>query len=153
MLGESTVQPDVERAAQMAPGERFGGADVEYHGATGLIREHLIQRQAGQLFVCEQPVRMPVEPGHMGRVAGPGRLPFGDRPDDLINCSKPQRVIGPTLLAGYICLASSSETEPAMITSSPGRQLTGVETLCRAVSCSESMTRSTLSKLRPVVIG
>ncbi len=40
-----------------------------------------------------------------------------------------------------------------MITSSPWRQFTGVETLCLAVSCSESMTRSTSSKLRPVVIG
>ena len=49
--------------------------------------------------------------------------------------------------------ASSFDTEPAMITSSPGFQLTGVETLCFAVSCSESITRSTSSKLRPVVIG
>ena len=66
MLGESTVQPDVERAAQMAPGECFGRADVEYHGATGLIRERLIQRQPVQLFVWQQPVRIPVEPGHTG---------------------------------------------------------------------------------------
>ena len=49
--------------------------------------------------------------------------------------------------------ASSSETEPAMITSSPCCQFTGVATLCLAVSCSESITRSTSSKLRPVVIG
>ena len=40
-----------------------------------------------------------------------------------------------------------------MITSSPGCQFTGVATLCLAVSCSESITRSTSSKLRPVVIG
>src|SRR5262249_40150159 len=51
------------------------------------------------------------------------------------------------------CLASSLETEPAMITSSPGCQFTGVETLWPAVSWSESSTRSTSSKLRPVVIG
>ena len=44
-------------------------------------------------------------------------------------------------------------TEPAMMTSSPCFQFTGVATLCLAVSCSESMTRSTSSKLRPVVIG
>ena len=50
-------------------------------------------------------------------------------------------------------LAASSETEPAMITSSPCFQLTGVATLCLAVSSSESTTRSTSSKLRPVVIG
>src|SRR5439155_5333697 len=36
-----------------------------------------------------------------------------------------------------------------MITSSPCCQLTAVETLCFAVSCSESITRSTSSKLRP----
>jgi len=40
-----------------------------------------------------------------------------------------------------------------MITSSPFFQLTGVATLCVAVNCSESITRSTSSKLRPVVIG
>ena len=45
------------------------------------------------------------------------------------------------------------ETEPAMITFSPSFQLTGVATLYLAVSCSESITRSTSSKLRPVVIG
>ena len=52
-----------------------------------------------------------------------------------------------------VSLASSLETEPAMITSSPCFQFTGVATLCLAVSCSESITRSTSSKLRPVVIG
>src|SRR5580658_750534 len=50
-------------------------------------------------------------------------------------------------------LAWSLETEPAMTTSSPGFQLTGVATLYLAVSCSESMTLSTSSKFRPVVIG
>jgi hypothetical protein len=40
-----------------------------------------------------------------------------------------------------------------MITSSPLCQLAGVATLCFAVSWSESITRSTSSKLRPVVIG
>ena len=40
-----------------------------------------------------------------------------------------------------------------MTTSSPCCQFTGVATLCLAVSCSESITRSTSSKLRPVVIG
>jgi len=55
--------------------------------------------------------------------------------------------------SGYVSFASSSETEPAMITSSPCCQFTGVETLCFAVSCNESITRRTSSKLRPVVIG
>jgi PAP2 superfamily protein len=50
-------------------------------------------------------------------------------------------------------LASSLVTEPAMMTSSPCCQLTGVETLCLAVSWRESMTRRTSSKLRPVVMG
>ena len=40
-----------------------------------------------------------------------------------------------------------------MMTSSPCFQLAGVATRCFAVSCIESMTRSTSSKLRPVVIG
>jgi hypothetical protein len=50
---------------------------------------------------------------------------------------------------GYVFLASSSDTEPTMMTSSPGFQFTGVATLCLAVSCSESTTRSTSSKFRP----
>ena len=50
-------------------------------------------------------------------------------------------------------LASSSETEPAMITSSPCLQFTGVATRCLAVSCIESITRRISSKFRPVVIG
>src|SRR5688500_4415167 len=40
-----------------------------------------------------------------------------------------------------------------MITSWPSFQFTGVATLCFAVSCIESITRSTSSKLRPVLIG
>src|SRR5690348_7700823 len=55
--------------------------------------------------------------------------------------------------AGNCFLASSSDTEPEITTSSPCFQFTGVATLCLAVSCSESITRSTSSKLRPVVIG
>src|SRR6516225_8462984 len=55
--------------------------------------------------------------------------------------------------SGYFCLASSSETEPAMITSSPCCQFTGVATLCFAVSWRESMTRNTSSKFLPVALG
>ena len=40
-----------------------------------------------------------------------------------------------------------------MMTSWPGFQLAGVATLCFAVSWIESSTRSTSSKLRPVVMG
>jgi hypothetical protein len=40
-----------------------------------------------------------------------------------------------------------------MITSSPGCHWAGVETLWFAVSWSESITRNTSSKFRPVVIG
>src|SRR2546428_14046718 len=54
---------------------------------------------------------------------------------------------------GYVFFASSSDTEPAMITSSPCFQLTGVATLCFAVSCKESITRSTSSKLYPMTTG
>ena len=54
---------------------------------------------------------------------------------------------------GYCFCASSLETLPLMITSSPGFQFTGVETLYLAVSCMESRTRSISSKLRPVLMG
>ncbi len=40
-----------------------------------------------------------------------------------------------------------------MTTSSPSFQLPGVATLWWSVSCSESITRSTSSKLRPVDAG
>ena len=49
--------------------------------------------------------------------------------------------------------ASSSDTAGTMMTFSPGFQFTGVATSCFAVSCMESSTRSTSSKLRPVLIG
>ena len=55
--------------------------------------------------------------------------------------------------SGNFFFASSFETEPLMMTSSPGFQLAGVETWCLAVSCSESKARSISSKLRPVLIG
>src|SRR6516162_3964111 len=55
--------------------------------------------------------------------------------------------------AGYFLSASSLETEPPIMTSSPGFQLAGVETWCLAVSWSESSTRRISSKLRPVLIG
>src|SRR4051794_34720258 len=55
--------------------------------------------------------------------------------------------------SGYCSFACSSLTEPAMITSSPGCHWAGVATAWLAVSCSESITRRTSSKLRPVVIG
>src|SRR5450755_1283252 len=55
--------------------------------------------------------------------------------------------------SGYFALACSSLTEPAMITLSPCFHWAGVATWWLAVSWSESITRSTSSKLRPVVIG
>src|SRR3954465_10805196 len=55
--------------------------------------------------------------------------------------------------SGEGVFASASETEPAMMPSSPFFQFTGVATLCLAVSCIESRTRRISSKLRPVVIG
>src|SRR3954469_25055105 len=54
---------------------------------------------------------------------------------------------------GNCFFASSSLTEPEMMTSPPCFQLAGVATLCFAVSWIESMTRRTSSKFRPVVIG
>jgi hypothetical protein len=54
---------------------------------------------------------------------------------------------------GNFCLASSSETAGTMITSSPCFQFTGVATLCRAVNCTESSSRRTSSKFRPVLMG
>src|SRR5205823_3888401 len=65
-------------------------------------------------------------------------------------CSRVFPGSGTTRMYGFgasqspkISRASSSETEPAMITSSPCFQFTGVETRCFAVSWSESITRST----------
>ena len=55
--------------------------------------------------------------------------------------------------SGKRSLASSSETDGTMITSSPHFQFTGVATLCFAVSWHESSSRSTSSKLRPELIG
>jgi hypothetical protein len=54
---------------------------------------------------------------------------------------------------GSFFFASSSDTAGGMITSWPGFQLTGVATVCLAVSWQESSSRSTSSKFRPVLIG
>ena len=54
---------------------------------------------------------------------------------------------------GYFFFASSLDTVPLMMTSSPGFQFAGVDTWCLAVSCKESRIRTTSSKLRPVLMG
>src|SRR5262249_4201047 len=55
--------------------------------------------------------------------------------------------------SGNFFFASSSETDGTMITSSPRFQLAGVATANLLVSCNESITRRSSSKLRPVVMG
>src|SRR5580700_10475354 len=92
-----------------------------------------------------------------------GNLPpagFEDRDDHRTACASRQvalqlrrQGLGDFHPPGYFCCASSFETEGRMITSSPCFQFTGVATLCLAVSCMESRTRKTSSKLRPVLIG
>src|SRR5581483_490203 len=52
-----------------------------------------------------------------------------------------------------ISFACSSDTEPEMMTLSPGFHCAGVDTCLVAVNCSESITRRTSSKLRPVDMG
>src|SRR5712671_4983209 len=86
-----------------------------------------------------------------------------DRPQGLHAVALPARHFGCCVMRRYglgafhpcgnCFFASSSLTEPAMITSCPCFQLAGVATLCLAVSWIESRTRRTSSKLRPVVMG
>src|SRR2546426_11677343 len=85
---------------------------------------------------------------------------LGDRegapraPRTYLGCGTIRRYgLGDFQPPGYFCFASSSVTAGRMITSSPCFQFTGVATLCLAVSCIESTTRSTSSKLRPVLMG
>ncbi len=54
---------------------------------------------------------------------------------------------------GNWCLASLSERDGEITTGSPGCQFAGVEIFCLAASWSESRTRNTSSKFRPVVPG
>jgi hypothetical protein len=61
--------------------------------------------------------------------------------------------VGAVQPSGYFCLASSSDTNGSMITSSPYFQFVAVGIFCVAVNWIESRTRKTSSKLRPVVIG
>src|SRR5882724_335431 len=68
-------------------------------------------------------------------------------------CATVRRYGFTVLYPGKILSASSLETAPVMITSSPCFQFAGVATLCFAVNCIESSTRMISSKLRPVVIG
>src|SRR5580692_3110467 len=61
-------------------------------------------------------------------------------------CAVVRRYGFTVLYPGKILSASSLETEPAMITSSPCFQFAGVATLCFAVSCIESSTLRISSK-------
>ena len=56
-------------------------------------------------------------------------------------------------LALYITFSAYPLIRGVMIAFSPGRHWAGVASCCVEVSCSESITRRTSSKLRPVVIG
>src|ERR1700745_2539316 len=73
--------------------------------------------------------------------------------DIYFGCDTVRRYGFTVLYPGKILSASSLETAPVMITSSPCFQFAGVATLCFAVNCIESSTRMISSKLRPVVIG
>src|SRR5262249_43980670 len=80
--------------------------------------------------------------------------PFCQNSYDTLGCGTMRRYgRGALHPSGYCFFASSSDTDPEMITSSPCFQLTGVDTLWVAVSWSESSTRRTSSKFRPVDIG
>src|SRR3984885_3681866 len=68
-------------------------------------------------------------------------------------CATVRRYGFTVLYPGKTLSASSLETAPVMITSSPCFQFAGVATLCLVVNCIESSTRMISSKLRPVVIG
>ncbi len=54
---------------------------------------------------------------------------------------------------GNWCLASLSERDGEITTGSPGCQFAGVAIFCLDASWSESRTRNTSSKFRPVVPG
>src|SRR5258706_15521628 len=113
-------------------------------GQARRLRVHAEHAAARPLFYTEGGAR----PGNP-----PGR-PIHSHRRGYLGCGTIRRYgRGAFQPCGYVFFASSSDTEPAMITSSPCFQFTGVATLCFAVSCSESTTRSTSSKLRPVVIG
>src|SRR5438034_5085433 len=104
-------------------------------------------RRACTPFLCPQQ-REP-EPRNLGAWA-PER-----RGCDYLLGSPTSRMYGNGVFhpSGNFCLASASEREGAMMTSSPRFQLTGVDTGCFAVSWHESNNRNTSSKLRPVLIG
>src|ERR1700678_1651158 len=92
--------------------------------------------------------------GHHQNAGGVATMGGGRRSAIYFGCGTILRYgFGDFQPLGYFCFASSSVTAGRMITSSPCFQFTGVATLCLAVSCMESSTRSTSSKLRPVLMG
>src|ERR1700687_606647 len=80
------------------------------------------------------------------------------RPHDLLTryfgCETMRRYgLGDFHPPGYCFCASSFDTLPLMMTSSPGFQFAGVATLCFAVSWIESMTRRIPARFGRVIMG
>ena len=106
------------------------------------------QTCARRPYACRPSFGLPPDTGNPCavplRAAVPGGL--GHHPD----IGRDRRPAIGVLLLGRLV---AHRGQGRMITSSPWFQLTGVATCSVAVSWGESMTRSTSSKLRPVLIG
>ena len=69
VLGEASLEPDVDRAAQVAAGEFLRVAAVEHHRAVVAARRDLRRGSAARPLVVEQRVGLPVELGVEDEVA------------------------------------------------------------------------------------
>ena len=62
-LGEATLQPDVDGAAEVTGGEVGRLAAVEQHGPGGLATEHVVERHRWRRVVVEQRAQLAVALG------------------------------------------------------------------------------------------
>ena len=100
VLGEATVEPHVDRAAQVARRERLVVAAVDDDGAVGLVGEDLVEGQRRHRMVAgEQLALLAVLGGGEEEVEGCDRLALGDRLDEAVDRHRGERVVGSTLLA------------------------------------------------------
>ena len=99
VLGEATLEPDVDGPDEVTGGVVGRLAGVEQRRARLLPPEHLLDVEAGRGAVVEQRVRLPVALGVELEVVRPERLPLGDRGDELVLARTAQGVVRPPLLA------------------------------------------------------
>ena len=100
VFGEATVEPDVDRSAEMPGREQLGRPSVDHDRPLGLAAEHLVDVEAGCLRgVVEQLAFGAVRVRGEREVQRGDGLALGDGFDELVLGHRREGVVGAALLA------------------------------------------------------